>query len=311
MSIVKSFSFPKGEIRGDTFYIKHGVNSFTVIDCYLLADSVTKENNRQKEIIDEIVEQSKGRVRRFISTHPDNDHIAGIEELLRRWPTTNFYAVKNDIPADKNDSSLSKYIEMKDNHNYAIKRGIERCWLNDSNAENQGSGINFHWPILSNNKFKEALDNVSKGQKVNDICPIFTYTIEDGATYMWMGDLETEMQQTYYNECSDEIPCVNILFQPHHGRKSGSLPSALLDALDPQLIIIGNAPSEHIDYGNSRMTITQNTAGDLVFVNESKYVHIYSQNRLDNRPSCLEYQLIKCVSPDKGAPFYCGSLKLR
>ena len=113
MSVVKSFSFPKGEIRGDTFYIKHGVNSFTVIDCYLLANSANKENNRQKEIIDEIVEQSEGRVRRFISTHPDKDHIAGIEELLRRWSTTNFYAVKNDIPADKNDPSLSKYIDRQ------------------------------------------------------------------------------------------------------------------------------------------------------------------------------------------------------
>lgn len=311
MSIVKSFSFPKGEIRGDTFYIKHGVNSFTVIDCYLLADSANKENNRQKEIIDEIVEQSEGRVRRFISTHPDKDHIAGIEELLRRWQTTNFYAVKNDIPADKNDPSLSKYIEMKDKYNYSIEKGIKRCWLNDSNDENKSSGIHFYWPVTSNIKFKEALDNVSRGQRVNDICPIFTYSINNGATYMWMGDLETEMQQTYYEECFDGIPCVNILFQPHHGRKSASIPSELLDALDPQLIIIGNAPSEHINYGDSRMTITQNTSGDLVFVNDGGYVHIYSQNKLYYRPSCLKFLQSKCESPDKGTPYYCGSLKLR
>lgn len=35
MSIVKSYSFPDGEIRGDMYYIKHGTNNFTVIDCYL------------------------------------------------------------------------------------------------------------------------------------------------------------------------------------------------------------------------------------------------------------------------------------
>ncbi len=29
MSIVKSFSFPEGDIRGDMFYIKHGSNNFT------------------------------------------------------------------------------------------------------------------------------------------------------------------------------------------------------------------------------------------------------------------------------------------
>lgn len=36
MSIVKSYSFPKGEIRGDMFFIKHDTNNFTVIDCYLM-----------------------------------------------------------------------------------------------------------------------------------------------------------------------------------------------------------------------------------------------------------------------------------
>ncbi len=310
MSIVKSFSFPKGEIRGDTFYIKHNSKSFTVIDCYLLENSVNEANNRQKEIIDEIIEQSKGRIRRFISTHPDNDHIAGIDELLKRWSTTNFYAVKNSIPRDKKNPSLMKYIEMKDNYNFAIEKGIKRCWLNNSNNENDGSGINFCWPIINNEKFNEALKNVSNGQKVNNICPIFTYSIKNGATYMWMGDLETDMQKEYYDTCSENIPVVNILFQPHHGRKSASIPTALLDALNPQLIIIGNAPSEYIDYGNSRMTITQNTAGDLVFVNDDGYVHIYSQNKIDNKPACLKDLSLK-DTPDKGTPFYCGSLKLR
>ena len=119
------------------------------------------------------------------------------------------------------------------------------------------------------------------------------------------------MQQEYYDTCSKNIPVVNILFQPHHGRKSASIPPALLDALNPQLIIIGNAPSEYIDYGNSRMTITQNTAGDLVFVNDDGYVHIYSQNEINNKPACLEKLSPKYIYSDKGTPFYCGSLKLR
>ena len=53
------------------------------------------------------------------------------------------------------------------------------------------------------------------------------------------------------------------------------------------LIIIGNAPSEHIDYGDSQMTITQNTAGDIVFVNEENEVHIYTTNEISNKPICL------------------------
>lgn len=308
-SIVKSFSFPKGEIRGDTFYIKHAVDSFTVIDCYLLTNSIYSENNRQKEIIDEIVAQSEGRIRRFISTHPDNDHIAGIEELFRRWSIDNFYAVSNSIPANKDDVSLTKYIDLKDNHNYAIHEGIKRCWLNDSNDEHSSSGINFHWPILNNEEFKKALEKVSNGEKINNICPIFTYSLKNGATYMWMGDLETEMQQAYY-DAAENIPHVNILFQPHHGRESGSVPEDLLNELNPQLIIIGNAPSKHIDYGDTRKTITQNTSGDLLFENDGEYVHIYSQNKIDNLPDCLVKQRLRDIAFYRGTPHYCGSLKV-
>ena len=310
-TFVKSYSFPKGDIRGDTFYIKHGGDSFTVIDCYLLTNSQHASNNRQKEIIDEIIRESEGRIRRFISTHPDHDHIAGIEELFRRWPTENFYAVKNDIPADKTDESLTKYIELKDKHNYAIKQGISRKWLNDGDDEHGSSGINFKWPIVDNEDFKEALKKVAKGEKVNNICPIFTYSLKGGATFMWMGDLETEMQRAYYNACKNNIPRVNILFQPHHGRESGAVPEELLKLLKPQIIIIGNAPSDYIDYGDSQKTITQNTSGDLLFENDGEYVHIYSENKVDNLPDCLEKQPLRAIALYSGTPYYCGSLKVK
>lgn len=314
MSIVKSYSFPEGDIRGDMFYIKHDSQNFTVIDCYLKDGD--GNNARKYEIISEIERESTDRVCRFISTHPDNDHIAGIEDLDYFWKITNFYAVDNNRPKDDNDHSLTFYHFLLANKNFAIKRDIRRAWLNESSDENGGSGINFLWPDLENEKFKQALKLVSEGRKVNNICPIFTYSIENGATYMWMGDLETEMQQAYYDEYKNNIPQVDILFQPHHGRKSGSVPKDLLEALNPKLIIIGNAPSEHIDYSDSRQTITQNTAGDIYFENDGKEVHIYTQNKINNKPSCLKTKQWKgnitqtvCESPVVDW-YYAGTLEV-
>lgn len=65
MSIVKSYSFPEGNIRGDMYYIKHDSNNFTVIDCYLKDGN--GRNARKDEIISEINKESAGRICRFIS----------------------------------------------------------------------------------------------------------------------------------------------------------------------------------------------------------------------------------------------------
>ena len=295
MSIVKSFSFPDGKIRGDMFYIKHGSSNFTVIDCFL--SSGDGANDRKEEIISEIKRESVGRICRFISTHPDNDHIKGIECLDDEWEILNFYAVNNSRPEDENDASLTRYQWLLANKNYEVKRGIKRRWLNDSDSERGSSGLNFQWPDLNNLEFKKALKSVSTGTDINNICPIFTYSIEGGATYMWMGDLETDMQQAYYDEFQDDIPEVDILFHPHHGRKSGEVPKDLLEALNPKIVVIGNAPAADINYGDASKTITQNTSGDILFENESNEVHVYTKNKIDNKPTCLSNK------PGKGNKF--------
>ena len=83
------------------------------------------------------------------------------------------------------------------------------------------------------------------------------YSEKNGATFMWMGDLETAMQQEFYNTTPQkDLPKVDILFAPDHGRHLGSVPPELLDALDPKIIIVGNAPCEHLDYYDSSKTIT-------------------------------------------------------
>ncbi len=305
ISIVKSFSFPDGEIRGDMFYIQHNSSNFTVIDCYLKDGE--DRNCRENEIINEIVNASRNkRIHRFISTHPDNDHILGLKELDEAWGITKFYAVENNIPADNADESLSTYIRLKSKKCRQIERGVTPKYQNEGDDRIYSSNLNFEWPILASEKFKTALESVAKGGSPNNISCITTYRAGQGTVYMWMGDLETDMQQEYYDYCKGNIPQVDILFQPHHGRKSGAVPNDLLKALNPKLIVIGNAPSEYIDYGNPDITITQNTAGDIVFVNHMFCVDIYTQNQINNPPKCLKKLKDRGFGCEYG--FYCGTL---
>lgn len=61
--------------NGDMFYIKHGLDKFTMIDCNL--------NNRNQEIIlEKLIEESSSKViSMFISTHPDKDRISGLSYI--------------------------------------------------------------------------------------------------------------------------------------------------------------------------------------------------------------------------------------
>lgn len=290
--VVKSFTFPDGEIRGDTFYIKHISDNFTLIDCYLKDGD--DRSCRKKEIISEIMRESAGRVCRFVSTHPDKDHILGIEALDSQWPILNFYSVSNDIPVDKDDDSMLRYDILKSRQDYPIERGMVRAWMNKGKDGVGASGITFLWPALDNKKYVEALKHVAhpgenEDPSPNNISCVIKYSVKNGASYLWLGDMETDMQQEFFEKCKDKITPVDVLFHPHHGRESSRPPTELLDALSPQIIVIGNAPNQYLNRDNPQKTITQNKAGDVVFQNDISrgYVHIFTSNNPSNMPEFL------------------------
>ena len=274
MTIIKSFSVTdiNGE-PGDMFYIKHGSSNFTIIDCCLNDD--TKEN-----IISEIFNAKNGKdITRFISTHPDEDHISGLEYLDENIGILNFYCVENSATKKKESDSFKHYCSLRDDtkKHFFVFKGCKRKWMNDNDAndgKNYGSsGINFLWPVTSNEKFQDEIEKANNGSSFNNISPIFTYSLNKGAVVMWMGDIEKD----FLNEIKDLIswPQIDILFAPHHGRESGKIPEDILEKLNPGIIIIGEAPSEYLNYYSNYNTITQNSAGDITFKCDTGVVHIY------------------------------------
>ena len=51
-----------------------------------------------------------------------------------------------------------------------------------------------------------------------------------------------------------------------------------MESISPKIVIIGEAPSEKINYLSNYNTITQNTAGDIILDCESGIVDIYVSN---------------------------------
>lgn len=113
MSIIKSFSVG----IGDMYYIKHESDNFSIIDCMLPEEDF----GRRKEVVDELVDESRNkRVKRFISTHPDQDHVKGIKYLNSRIDILNFYCIKNNVIKDETTSDFEYYCDLRDDDDKAF-----------------------------------------------------------------------------------------------------------------------------------------------------------------------------------------------
>ena len=267
MSVIKSISVG----NGDMFYIKHGSSNFTIIDCNM-------DDTNKKEITDEIIEESKEKdITRFISTHPDEDHIHGLKHLDDQIGIVNFYCVENEATKSEETEDFKHYCELRDSEKKAfhIYRECSRCWMNKDDKEKQygSSGIFILWPIVDNDDYKEELSNVKNGKSPNNISPIIKYSLQDGVTVLWFGDLEEEFMEKIKDII--ELPKADIIFAPHHGRNSGKIPKEWMEDIDPKIVVIGEAPSDKINYLSGYNTITQNTAGDIIFDCYSNNVDIY------------------------------------
>ena len=273
MSKIKSFSVGVG----DMFYINHNSDNFTTIDCCLNYDEDAKA--AKEVVLSEIRREiaNKG-ITRFISTHPDEDHISGLKEYDNEFHILNFYRVNNNATKDGEESEdFVKYRELRDDSKkkFELKKDCSRKWMNLSDEERGSSGLFCLWPITDNLKYKLALKDATNGESPNNISPAIKYKSGE-FSFLWMGDMETDMQEEFNREVDNKH--VTIVFAPHHGRKSGHIPSSLMSKLYPRLVVVGEAPCEDLDYYKDQNTITQNSAGDILFDVSSDYLDIFVSN---------------------------------
>ena len=311
MSVVKSFKVKsKDNQDGDMFYIMHASDNFTCIDCCLNED-------REEEIISEIKElRNQKGIFRFISTHPDDDHICGIKELNTAVPLDNFYCVENcaNNPNGKEDFELYCDFRGGIGKRCPIVKGCSCCWLNQSNEDRQCSGIHFLWPDINNEHYTDVLESVKDWNNVNNLSPIISYSIKNSATFLWFGDMETNFMENIAKEVKfDEA---TVLFAPHHGRKSGRVIDEWLAQIKPRIIVIGSAPCEHLDYYDEcneinnydgYCTITQNRAGDIAFETDDDWLHIFVSNQ-NYEPT---FRVFDMGRPDAHGCHYIGSINIK
>lgn len=166
------------------------------------------------------------------------------------------------------------YKKLRDDSkkSFELKKGCKRKWMNESDNERGGAGLYCLWPITDDDLYKEALETAADGGSPNNISPAIKYLVGK-FSFLWMGDMETDMQEEFDKKVTNTHK--TIVFAPHHGRKTGHIPKSLMDKLTPKLVIVGEAPSDELDYYSGYNTITQNTAGDILFETNGDYLDIF------------------------------------
>ena len=277
MSIIKSYSVG----NGDMFCIRHNSDNFTIIDCCL------NDDVKEHVLSDMKVLCGDGVMHRFISTHPDEDHFRGIEELDKQIGLWNFCCVNNQATKKEQSDNFDYYCKLRDAKTtvmvHDVFKGVSYKWLNESGVGKDGktdygcAGIHFLWPDKNNKDFKIALKSAADGNEYNNISPIIIYRLENGVVVMWMGDMETdfiEKIRDFVDWCH-----VDILFAPHHGRDTAKVPEDVLKILDPKVVVIGEARSDDLNYYKGYNRILQNGAKDITFNCRTGWVDIFTSSK--------------------------------
>lgn len=300
MPLVRSFTVG----NGDMFYIKHGSDNFTIIDCQLFGD--------HKDWLTEEIKEEAGKkgITRFISTHPDEDHIEGIEHLDSEVPILNFYVVNNNATKLDASDSFKYYCGLRDGSKaYYVSKNCKRRWMNLEGDGRGSSGISILWPDTNNAHFKAALEDAADGVKFNNMSLVARYACEGGASFMWIGDLETQFMDDIYSAI--DLKPTAVVFAPHHGRKSGKLPDKWLDKIKPKIIIIGEAESRHLHYYSGYNKITQTKAGDITFSIDGSNIHCYASSEdYGKRDWLVDEGMANEEFGKRDTDYYIGTLKL-
>jgi len=284
--------------EGDCSIVKHDSGRISMVDiccgnleaekeltkdsaACITEDFGVKGNFKQKEYpvnpLDWLGYLTKGRIFRFILTHPDMDHMDGIKALFEsEYKPCNFWDTNNNKKLDAS-GSFGRYSvddwKFYDEHLHVqtledvtflkLHAGQGGKFYNQDNDSGEGFGDRIE--ILSPSKKTEGV--VEQSENINDISYVLLMKTGCGRKILFCGDTEEDAWAEILKHYRDKVSNVDVLFPPHHGRESGGNDN-FLDVLNPKITIFGNAKSGYLDYDawNSRRLLhfTNNQIGSVV-----------------------------------------------
>lgn len=234
--------------------------------------------------LDYLKEIGINSIHRFVLSHPDMDHMDGLNNLFNSFSILNFW--DSGVRREKPDFSQGSYNEEDWNRYERIISGNEgltvispqagscnKYWCEDDSGEG-GDYIDIVAP--NSELVREATDS----EDINDGSYVLVYR-SAGGKIIFPGDSHDKTWDFILENYAKEVSNATVLIAPHHGRKSDRKHD-FLDVVKPKLTLFGCAPSEHLDYSgwNTRnlLYFTNNQCGNFVLEPDSVGVNVYIEN---------------------------------
>lgn len=220
-------------------------------------------------------------IHRFIITHPDMDHIDGIEALYSEFNISNTWDHNNKKTIAENQSFIGYkkadwdfYKKLRDGSQKIIKRltyfdNIKPCqyWEED----------NITVLAPSNDLLKQA----NETGEYNDASYVLLFTPPKRSGSKWKilfgGDSHNATWSHILENHFELVADIDVLIAPHHGRDS-DMDFSFLEILNPKLTLMGNASSKHLAYYKYPSHITNNQAGTVILDISNESIAVYVKN---------------------------------
>ena len=295
--------------NGDCSFIKHYDGRISVIDVNNAYLPSRKEKMEQKEQLLKsfIFEKQRGNfnqknnpvnpieylkshnissVFRFILTHPDMDHMDGIEDFFQTFSPTNFWDTENtkelaDFSSGRfNESDWDFYKGLKNGNKnvtrLALYDGSKGQYYNqDVNGQGGGNGLHILAPT------HELIRIANETEEWNDSSYVILYLVGK-FKILFCGDADNNTWDHLLKNHKSDITNIDLLIAPHHGRKS-SCSYEFLKVLNPKVTFFGNADKAsqlaHSMFSNLGLYRITNNQGNCLIANvENDNMEIYVTN---------------------------------
>lgn len=229
----------------------------------------------------------KNKVWRFISTHPDMDHLAGLKQFHEQVGFDVMWDTPHSKEMDTGDGWYEKFNREDWNRYEAIRDG--ETDVNNINPRRE-SQKNF-WEqdniqiLHPSHSFVEEVDEQSSGY--NDASYVLKLTHGNQAM-LFPGDIEEDGWEEILDYWgADILSDINMLKASHHGRKSGFHREAI-EEMDPDTVVVSVGNKDENDgYDLYRDACTDDT--DIISTRQYGTVRAVSTGRR---------AMVSCAEPD-------------